>query len=233
MMEGQLSENPGQDIRVAILEDHRLMREGLAELLQRQGLKVVATAGDVDLFMQRIGGLNPDVVLIDLAIEGPTGTDPLAGLAVLRELRQYHPSVRPLVLSATRDPAVIDECLKEGAWGYLDKQTTSYESVIKTIQAIARGERMVSLPMFQGSIRPVDTSGTGSTLISSLTMREREVLAYVAAGADNLKIASHLKISERTVKAHVSSLYKKLGPENRAQLALLARQLGIRPPVDV
>jgi DNA-binding NarL/FixJ family response regulator len=69
--------------------------------------------------------------------------------------------------------------------------------------------------------------------MSSLTVREREVLAYVSAGADNLKIASHLKISERTVKAHVSSLYKKLGPENRAQLALLARQLGIRPPANV
>jgi len=222
------------EVRVAILEDHRLMRDSLEDTLSRQGFNVVATAGDPDLFLQRIGGINPHVAIIDLVLENQVA-NPTGGLAVLRELRQYHGDVRPLVLSATRDQAVIDECLREGAWGYLDKHGTGFGTLVETLDAIARGERMISLPLLQSTLRAAaeGSGGTGSSLMSTLTVREREVLAYVAAGADNLKIASHLKISERTVKAHVSSLYKKLGPENRAQLALLARQLGIRPPTNV
>lgn len=223
-----------QEIRVAILEDHRLMRDSIAEVLERKGLHVVATAGDAQLFLQRIGGANPHVVIVDLTLDGPPGSEPLSGINVLRELRQYHSDVRPLVVSASRDDHIVEECLREGAWGYLDKQNTGFTQLVEMVEAIARGERMVSLPLLQSSLRPAEANtGTGNNLMSSLTVREREVLAYVAAGADNLKIASHLKISERTVKAHVSSLYKKLGPENRAQLALLARQLGIRPPANV
>jgi len=210
------------------------MRDSLADLLERHGFKVVATAGDPDLFLQRIGGVNPQVVIVDLALDTPNGTDPVGGLSVLRELRQYHPDVRPIVLSATREQPIIDRCLQEGAWAFLDKGGTGLDMMVQTVDAISSGERMVSLPLLQSTLRADNQStGTGSSLMSSLTVREREVLSYVAAGADNLKIASHLKISERTVKAHVSSLYKKLGPENRAQLALLARQLGIRPPVNV
>ncbi len=224
------------EIRIAILEDHRLMRDSLEDTLARHGFNVVATAGDPDLFLQRIGGINPHVALIDLVLENKLA-DPVGGLSVLRELRQYHADVRPLVLSATRDQTVIDECLREGAWGYLEKHGTGFGTLVETLTAIARGERMISLPLLQSTLRASaegnGNNGSGSSLMSSLTVREREVLAYVAAGADNLKIASHLKISERTVKAHVSSLYKKLGPENRAQLALLARQLGIRPPTNV
>ena len=212
------------------------MRDSLEDTLSRQGFNVVATAGDPDLFLQRIGGISPHVAIIDLVLENQVTVNPNGGgLAVLRELRQYHADVRPLVLSATRDQAVIDECLREGAWGYLDKHGTGFGTLVETLDAIARGERMISLPLLQSTLRAAaeGSGGTGSSLMSTLTVREREVLAYVAAGADNLKIASHLKISERTVKAHVSSLYKKLGPENRAQLALLARQLGIRPPTNV
>lgn len=222
------------EIRVAILEDHRLMRDSIADVLERKGFRVVATAGEADLFLQRIGGANPHVVIVDLALDGSLGSDPSGGLAVLRELRQYHSEVRPLVISATRDDHVVEDCLREGAWGFLDKQHTGFGQLLEMVEAIARGERMVSLPLLQSSLRPPEqNTGSGSSIMSTLTVREREVLAYVAAGADNLKIASHLKISERTVKAHVSSLYKKLGPENRAQLALLARQLGIRPPSNV
>ena len=224
-----------QDIRVAILEAHRLMRDSMAELLERSGFRVVATAGEPELFLQRIGGANPQVVILDLALELPSGSGPTGGLSVLRELRQYHPDVRPIVFSASREQAAIDSCLQEGAWAFLDKVGTGHDTLVQTVDAICSGERMVSQPFLQRSLRPLDeqSSGTGSSLMSALTMREREVLAYVAAGADNLKIASHLKISERTVKAHVSSLYKKLGSENRAQLALLARQLGIRPAPNV
>jgi len=226
-----------QEIRIAILEDHRLMRDSIADLLDRRGFKVVATAGEPELFLQRIGGASPHVAIVDLALDTAAGSDPAAGLNVLRELRQYHADVRPLVLSATRDATMIDECLREGAWAYLDKLGTGFDTMVQTVEAIASGERMVSLPLLQSTLRAAELGNsnqdTGSTLLSALTLREREVLAYVAAGADNLKIASHLKISERTVKAHVSSLYKKLGPENRAQLALLARQLGIRPPANV
>ena len=103
--------------------------------------------------------------------------------------------------------------------------------------AVSRGERLMPLGLawsspfqgFQPQEEPVSNGGE----LGKLTLREREVLGYIAAGADNLKIAACLGITERTVKAHITSIYKKLGPENRTQLAVLACQLGVQRPASV
>lgn len=222
------------EVRVAILEDQRLMRDSLAELLATSGIKVVLSAGDPQTFLSRLHQEPPEVAIIDLTLESEDGLTVSDGVVVLRELRQWHPDVRTLVLSGNRNPQVIERCYQEGAAGYLYKLSTDPESLIAAIRAIARGDRLVPLQLAHSAgDRLPNGQDSGSSNLLHLTAREREVLGYIAGGADNLKIATFLKISERTVKAHVSSLYRKLGPENRAQLALLARQLGVRPPQGI
>lgn len=218
-------------IRVGILEDQRLMRESLVQLLTTEGFEVVASFGEPVSFLSRIHQEPPKVAIIDLTLESEDGLTLTDGLSVLRDVRQWHPEVRTLVLSANRSPRMIERCYEEGAAGYLYKLSATCASVVAAVKAVARGERLVPFQFVQ-SAEPGRNQATGpkSSALQNLTAREREVLGYIAGGADNLKIATYLKISERTVKAHVSSLYRKLGPENRAQLALLARGLGVRPP---
>jgi len=228
------AENAGT--RVGILEDQRVMRESLAEVLESAGFHVVANSGDPNAFLALLGSEQPGVAIVDLTLESEDGLSVTDGLSVVREIHRWHPEVRTLVLSATRSPEIVERCYAEGAAGYLYKLTADCDSVVAAVQAAARGERMIPFDFLQS--RPAellaqDSGPQARNLLATVTSREREVLAYVASGADNLKIATHLQITERTVKAHVSSLYRKLGPENRAQLALLARQLGVRPPPDV
>jgi DNA-binding NarL/FixJ family response regulator len=119
--------------------------------------------------------------------------------------------------------------MEEGAAGYLHKLSANGDGVLAAVRAVATGSRFFPAAVAGDHLLEPAPARSGGPL-SRLTAREREVLTFVAGGADNLKIASFLQITERTVKAHVSSLYRKLGSENRTQLALLARQLGIRPP---
>jgi DNA-binding NarL/FixJ family response regulator len=231
MMAPILNEAGGQ-VRIAILEDQRFILDMLAELLRERGVEVIATASDPAQFLSRIGGQEVDIALIDLGLNGAVGPYDGGGFELLRELRQYHPHVRPIVISGHQEPGLVEQCLREGAWGFIDKQGGSLVSTVDLIQAVASGKRLFTENMLSAAPERRE-SGSGGSLLDGLTVREREVLAYLSAGADNLKIASHLKISERTVKAHVSNLYRKLGPENRAQLALLARQLGLHPPAHV
>lgn len=226
------------EIRVAILEDQRVLRDSLAEVLEETGIRVVVSSGDPELFFARLEAERPSVAIVDLTLESEDGLTVADGLQVIEEVQRWHPEVRTLVLSASRDPEVVERCIALGAAGYLHKLTADCTAVIEAVKAAARGERMIPFNFMRRAAPETDATMARDShgprnLLSTLTAREREVLAYVAGGADNLKIATHLLITERTVKAHVSSLYRKLGPENRAQLALLARQLGVRPPVGV
>lgn len=215
-------------VRVAILEDHPLVRESLAVTLRRGGYAVVLDEAEAKPFLAALPVAQPAVALVDLTLETRAGITE-DGFDVLREVRAAHPDVRTLVLSGNGAPEVVERCLDEGAAGYLHKLSANGEDVLAAVRAVANGARF--FPVAGAGDRLLAPS-TGRSLgpLSRLTAREREVLGFVAGGADNLKIASFLQITERTVKAHVSSLYRKLGSENRTTLALLARQLGIRPP---
>jgi DNA-binding NarL/FixJ family response regulator len=106
-------------------------------------------------------------------------------------------------------------------------------SVVSAVQGLVRGERLFPVQLLRNDLEAQPVKTQQSSVLHSLTQREREVLTYVAGGADNLKIAAHLQIAERTVKSHVTQLYRKLGAENRTQLALRACHLGVRPPPDL
>ena len=138
-----------------------------------------------------------------------------------------------LVVASSADPHGMEQCLQAGASGYINAQSSGVDSLLGAVRSLAQGTHVLPSELVDTLLRVDPRTGAAAHLLSLLSAREREVLGYVAAGADNLKIASLLGISERTVKAHVSSLYRKLSQENRTQLALLARQLGVRPMANV
>jgi len=224
------------DVRVAILEDQQIVRDALTEVLNANACQVVFSSGNAGTFLAHLSEEQPSVAIIDLTLENDDGSQNDATY-VLNDIRQWHPQVRTLVLSASRDKDGVERCFAAGASGYLHKLSATSQALVDAVRSVGSGDRSVPFSLAShavgagGAASRVERSA--SSVLSNVTEREREVLAYVSTGADNLKIAALLRISERTVKAHVSALYKKLGPENRAQLALMARQLGIRPPTGV
>lgn len=210
-----------EELRISILDPVTLGRDCLARTLRAANLNIVAEYADERLFLAGLSGDQPHIALVDVVHTRDA-------LTVLREARQFHAGVRVIALGSASVSDVVDRLVDAGAAAYLDKNMAGAQSVVDAIAAVARGERVVPSE-FLGSLFSPRESRQVSPL-RDLSSREREVLACIAGGADNLRISGLLQISERTVKAHVSSLYRKLGQKNRTQLALLARQIGVRPP---
>lgn len=211
-------------IRVGILEDEQTLREALCGMLTESGLEVVAQSGQRQPFLNQVRQLLPDVVIVDLRITRPDTDEVESGLDVVREIRELGSQIRSLVLSGSRDSDTVENCMNEGADGFLWKLTAGRETIVKAVETLARGERFIPAECFE--MQPNPQPHARPERLSQLTPRELEVLSHIAEGEDNLKIAACLGITERTVKAHVTSLYRRLNLENRAQMALLAFQLG-------
>ncbi len=214
-------------IRLGVLEDQQIFRETLISMFEGAGMQVVARASNMQDFLRQVGEAKPDVVLVDVRLESPDSEEVGDGLYVVERLKERHPDVRSLVLTSYRDLELVERCFKAGAAGYLCKLNVSCAELVAAVERVARGEWLVP-PEFVGPPKPAREE-RGNTLMR-LTLREREVLGYVAAGADNLQIAARLDITERTVKAHVSNLYRKLGVNNRVEMAMLGLQLGLPRP---
>jgi two-component system, NarL family, nitrate/nitrite response regulator NarL len=221
-----------QRIRVAILEDQTVFRESLVAFLESAGLEVLARCGDSKNFLARVSRDPPHVAVVDLWLERQDSPVAEDGLTVVQQIHDFHPQVRSLVLSGSRDTDTMERAFRAGASGFLCKLTASCDDVLSAVQAVAQGERLMPPEAFPGPGHASNEPQIPDAL-GSLTPREREVLGYVAAGADNLKIAAYLDITERTVKAHITSIYRKLGAENRTQMAMLACRLGVSRPLSV
>ncbi|MBF5045947.1 response regulator transcription factor [Aggregicoccus sp. 17bor-14] len=215
------------DIRIAILEDQPIFRDTLVALLQAEDLQVVATASSTEEFLRQMDALQPEVAIVDLRLERPGAGIVENGLTAVRELSRTHPDVRQLVLSGEWDPRTVSECYAAGASAFLCKLEAGRDTVLAAVRALGRGEQRLPDNLEDLSRRDAEVRAHAHPL-AHLTPRERDVLRYVAQGMDNLKVAAHLGITERTVKAHVCSLYRKLGVENRAEMALKGRELGLR-----
>ncbi len=185
--------------------------------------------------MDGLGTDPPQVAILDVEGDGEAavGCSVSEGLNLLREARKRRLEVRMLMLSAVSSQEIISQCFNEGASGYLFRANLGVNSVSSAVQTLVRGDKIFPVQMLRDDFEHPPVVSQASSVLLSLTQREREVLAYVAGGADNLKIAAHLQIAERTVKSHVTQLYRKLGAENRTQLALRACHLGVRPPPDL
>jgi DNA-binding NarL/FixJ family response regulator len=221
MMELETSAESGPS--VALLEDQRVLRESLAALLRARGVPVRGACGSADQFRMMVEAGRPDVAVLD--VHGSTLQD--ERWEVVQFLRQWYPEVKVLVLATSKDPADVERCHREGLSGFLWKHAVGSDQLVEAIHRVAGGERL--FPLTEELRIGEEPQQQLPPVLRGLTARELDVLRHVAAGHDNLKIAACLGITERTARAHVSNLYRKLGPENRAQLALLARRLGVRP----
>ena len=223
---------PGTPIRVGILEDQQLFLESLVAIFEGAGISVVARSSSVEDFLAQTRQKHPDVALVDLRLEHMDSQEVSNGFRAVELLHDFHPQVKPLVLSANRDPIEVGRCFRAGAVGYLCKQNVSCANLLEAVRRVARGERLVPPELFPSNALDGYAS-PGQGALHRLTQREREVLGYIASGADNLKIAACLGVTERTVKAHITSIYRKLDVENRTQMAMLACQLGVERPLNV
>ena len=208
-------------IRVLVVDDHGIVREGLQRLLDAfDGIAVTGLAGDGNDAVQLAGALAPDVVLMDL--EMPGGVD---GVAATRAILAERPQTKVLILTSFSDRNRILRALDAGAIGYVLKDGPA-EDLVRSIRAAARGEFPIDpkaalvLLKGMGERNPADT----------LSAREIEVLGLVGAGLPNRTIADRLKISERTVKGHLTSIFRQIGVTDRTQAALWAHRNAIGVP---
>jgi DNA-binding NarL/FixJ family response regulator len=211
-------------VRVLIVDDHDLFRSGLRNLLEEEGVDVVAEGADGMEALRYVRELAPDVVVMDLNMPGMTGVEATKRIASLA------PLTRVVVLTISdRDDDVMDAILA-GACGYLLKDA-SIQDVIKGIEAAAVGESLISPTIAHKVLERVRATSASpeaaETIRAELSDREIEVLKLIANGKDNAQIAGDLHISPKTVKNHISNILMKLQIENRIQAAVYAVRSGI------
>jgi DNA-binding NarL/FixJ family response regulator len=201
-------------IRVLIADDHAIVRTGLAQLLgTTEDLRLVGQAGDGEQAVALAAELRPDVVLMDLSMPG------VDGVAATARILAANPDTHVLVLTSFSDQARILDALQAGAEGYLLKHAGP-ETILSGIREIVAG----GSPLDPKAARVLLTSRHTARPTVHLTDRERQVLRMVGEGLPNKTIARRLGISERTVKAHLTSIYQELGVTDRTQAALWAQR---------
>jgi DNA-binding NarL/FixJ family response regulator len=198
---------------VLIVDDHPVVRRGLRVLLEVQdGIEVAGEAGDGAEALELAAEHAPDVILLDLKLPG------LDGIAVLGELKARGSAARVLVLTSVTEPASASLAVRSGAAGVVYKDVDP-DALVRAIRSVHDGHLLLASEAAGPLVRSA-SSATGG--IEALTVREREVLSELAKGRSNREIARALNVSEKTVKAHVSSVLAKLGVQDRTQAALLA-----------
>ncbi len=206
-------------IRVLITDDHSIVREGLALILETaDDIEVVGEAADGAEALRLVAEHQPDVVLMDLRMPG------MDGLTAIEHLQRDHPQVAVVILTTYNEDDLMLRGLQAGAKGFLLKDTVR-ETLLDTIQAAAKGESLLSADVMNRLMANMQAGGKRpSATDSPLTERELETLRAVADGKTNKGVAVQLGISERTVKAHLTSIYNKLGVDSRAAAIAIAAQ---------
>ena len=208
-------------IRVLLVDDHAVVRQGLRAFLQLQpDIEVVGEAGGGGAAIGSAVATRPDIVLMDLVMPEGDGVD------AIRALAGAAPQARVLVLSSFVDDARVFAAMQAGAAGYLLKDVEP-DQLADAIREVHRGRPALHPDVAMRLVRRVADPSAGSALIEPLTGREREVLRLVVEGFANKQIARRLLITEKTVKTHVSNVLQKLGVEDRTQAAVLAIRQGL------
>lgn len=214
-----------EPIRILIADDHEVVRDGLRLILEtEEDFQVVGEAADGAAAIQLTGELQPQVVLMDLRMPG------MDGLTAIDQIRARWPTVALVILTTYNEDDLMMRGLRAGACGYLLKDTNR-QTLFSTLRAAARGEVLLKPEVLARVLaqRQNSEAGPGKAVEQgpTLTEREQEVLVAVARGERSKEIAVHLQISERTVKAHLASIYNKLGVDSRAAAVALAAQRGL------
>ena len=219
--------NEQEVIRVVVVDDHLVVREGLRMMLELagEGFALVGDAADGTTALHVVEELQPDVVLMDLRMPG------MDGLEAIAHIRKTWPQIAVVILTTYNEDDLMLHGLRSGACGYLLKDTNR-ETLFHAIRAAARGEMLLQPEMMARVLALTSQEAEGTLSFDSaegmeLTEREREILQGVAHGERSKEIAARLGISIRTVGAHLASIYTKLGVDSRASAVAIALERGL------
>ena len=208
-------------IRVLIVDDHTVVRDGLNALLSAEpSMQVVGTAADGVEALKWAKELKPDVILLDLVMPR------MDGVQATVEIKRAYPEARILVLTSFAENHMVFSAIKAGAIGYLMKDTSS-EELIQAIRDTYHNKPALGPEIARKLMQDIQQQDGQSSDESALTEREIEILQHMARGKTNQEIADELVLSERTVRTHVTNILAKLGLSNRTQAVLYALRQGI------
>lgn len=202
-------------ISVFLVDDHEIVRRGIAALLgSSPGIEVVGEAGTVRQALGRIEATSPDVAVLDVRLPDGSGID------LCRDVRSRLPEVRCLILTAYDDETAVDAAVLAGAAGYALKSIDG-PRLVESVRRVAAGRSLLDAAVARRAAQNLrNRSESDDPRFGSLGLRERQILRLIADGLTNRQIGAHLGIAEKTVKNYVSSLLSKLGLERRTQAAI-------------
>ncbi|MGN0063247.1 MAG: response regulator [Nocardioides sp.] len=206
-------------IRVYLLDDHDVVREGLRFLLEAQGdIEVVGDSASAVEATARIPALRPDVAILDGRL--PDGS----GIEVCRSVRGVDPEIKALILTSYDDDEALFAAIMAGAAGYVLKEIRSND-LVKAVRQVAAGNSLIDPALTVKVLERVRNGNAVAPELADLTDQERTILGHIAEGMTNRQIAEQMFLAEKTVKNYVSSILSKLGLERRTQAAVLASKL--------
>lgn len=209
-------------IRVIVVDDHQVVREGLISMLQATAeIVVVGQAADAPDAIDKALELKPDVVLLDLRLPGSNGLD------VCRNLQLQVPESRTIMLTSYQEEDYLFEALRAGAWGYLSK-TASHSEITGAITAVARGRRLLSAPLVDKLVeRYAELASEVERQGSGFEQAEIDIIRLLSRGASRREIAQRTRLSESSVKRRLQRIFDKLGAEDRTSAAVEAMRRGL------
>jgi two-component system response regulator DevR len=208
-----------QHVRIFLLDDHEVVRRGIAELLGGvPGFEIVGEAGSVEQALSRVMAAKPDVAVLDARLPDGSGID------VCREIRSALPNTYCLILTSSDDQDAVLSSVLAGASGYVLKEVRT-SGLVDAIRQVALGRSLIDPAVIAQVMDRVREGTNSDSRLTSLTQREREVLDLIADGLSNRQIGERMFLAEKTVKNYVSSLLGKLGMERRTQAAVFGAEV--------
>lgn len=220
-----MSDTQAQTISIVVIDDQAIIRAALRSLLERApNLRVIGDAGDARKGIELVGQLKPNVVILDITMPG------LSGLDAISPLKKVSPTSKVLIASQNEGQKFVQQALQAGADGYLSKDSEPAEMAL-AIESIHRGDSYLSPKVASGimarALRKEVPAASETSVLGSLTPREREVFQLLAVGKANKEVAGMLDLSLGTVKKHRENLQRKLNCHSAAELARLAIREGL------
>ncbi len=210
---------PVAPVRVFLLDDHEIVRRGIADLLQSAGgIEIVGEAGTAAEALRRIPAARPDVAVLDARLPDGSGID------VCRDVRSANPEVRCVILTSYDDNDALFAAVMAGASGYLLKEIRG-TSLVDGIRQVAAGHSLLDPAVTERLLVRLREGAPQDARLASLTEREREILGLIADGLTNRQIGERLFLAEKTVKNYVSGLLAKLGMQRRTQAAVFGAEV--------
>jgi DNA-binding NarL/FixJ family response regulator len=210
---------PERKLRVYLLDDHEVVRQGLRALLEGSGkVEIVGEAGSAAEASQRIPALRPDVAVLDARL--PDGS----GIEVCRIIRSIDPSLKALILTSYDDDEALFSAIMAGASGYVLKEIRGTD-LLAAIERVAAGQSLIDPALTAKVLERVRRGPQTAPELAELTPQELKLLGFIAEGLTNRQISERMFLAEKTVKNYVSTILSKLGLERRTQAAVLATRL--------